>query len=93
VSRAAIDDGWDDSRESLDERELPQETDQDDDDDESATDECAACGAEIYYDATRCPHCGRDIVPGSRPDPRRRGWLFLLLVVFAIAVAIGLASR
>lgn len=55
-------DDWNDRLEEWD------EVADDDDDEETEVLPCPACGAEVYEDAERCPHCGDFIVR------RLRGW-------------------
>ena len=58
MSRTHIDD------EPLDD-EGPSQADLDElDDDSIDVAPCPACGADIYADAERCPHCGRYVTPG-----------------------------
>jgi predicted nucleic acid-binding Zn ribbon protein len=81
----AYDDAEDDD---LDDRELPDGSDQDDDEDGSVdTVKCPSCGRQVYEGAQRCPYCGEYI---SREDPRRPAppplWFVVGVIILIIAL-------
>jgi DNA-directed RNA polymerase subunit RPC12/RpoP len=80
---------FDDSTESLDDREYPDEEDRDDDLNETLP--CPECGAEIYEEAQRCPHCGSYIVFSTRPFQGRSWWWIALGILAVVAVVVMLA--
>lgn len=77
--------GFDEDR-PLEDREYP-DPDEFDDDDETATVQCAACGAEMYDDAPQCPVCGEYVgaLRGSLWEGRPGWWIALgLLGIIAV---------
>ncbi len=53
---------------------------------------CNNCGALIYEDSVRCPHCGWYLTSDTSPwSGRSRGWILLgLLGIVALIVALML---
>ena len=85
---------WFDESDELDDNEYPDEDLEDDD--LSETLPCPECGAEVYEDSERCPHCGHYITTGSGSlwAGRPAWWVLLGLlgivaVVFALIVLAG----
>ncbi|MBN1491930.1 MAG: hypothetical protein JXA69_18605 [Phycisphaerae bacterium] len=58
----------------------------DESDVEAYTLPCPACGAMVYEDADKCPHCGEWITPVGEAARRSRTWRWPLLVVLLILV-------
>jgi hypothetical protein len=56
------------------------------DDDEDQTTYCPDCGAAIYDDAVRCPHCGSYVTPSTHPFSGRPWWWIALGVAGIVAV-------
>ncbi len=56
-------------------------------DDEGGTIRCSQCGASIYEDSVRCPHCGWYVTPDTSPWSGRPAW-WILLAVAGIAALI-----
>jgi predicted nucleic acid-binding Zn ribbon protein len=73
--------GYDEQDDDLHDRELPDASDQDDDDGSVDTVACPSCGADVYEQAERCPHCGQ-YQSGERARPQRRGLKWLIAVAF-----------
>lgn len=57
--------------------------------DESDSADCPACGASVYIDADRCPHCGEWITStAGQAGPGR--WAVVVAVVLLIAMLLWL---
>jgi len=67
------DDDWDDD-------DLPEEGDED------AETPCPYCGAPIYDDAVRCPHCGEYLSAEDAPYQPRPWWLIAGVVAGLIVI-------
>ncbi len=53
---------------------------------------CPSCGAEVYEETQRCPHCGDWIMPLAGSTRRkRRVWIIaaLLAIIAILAFVIG----
>jgi hypothetical protein len=83
---------WDESSDSLDDREYPDADDLDDGSTDTVV--CPHCGADVYEDADQCPECGMFLLSDTRVwSSKSLGWiaLGLLGVVAAIlALILGL---
>ena len=53
---------------------------------------CPSCGAEVYEETQRCPHCGDWIVPHAAHARRKRG-LWIVAAVLALIAIVVLALR
>lgn len=69
------DDDWDEPEDAFDGP----------DDDGPDTDTCRYCGAEIYDDSVRCPHCEKYLSEEDAP-PRRHPWWIALGVLAVLAI-------
>ena len=76
------------------EDEGPQETDLRDLSDEGEVDTvpCPICGAEVYEDAQRCPHCG-GYITGDLPQRSSGAWWWVVLSLVIVAIAVYLLTR
>ncbi len=83
---------WDESSESFDDREYPDEDDLDDGSTDTRV--CPHCSADVYEDADQCPECGEYLMSDTRVWSSKSLWwiaLGLLGVVAAIlALVLGL---
>ena len=70
----ATDDDWDDIDDDID----------DDVDDLLA---CPACGADMYGDSPRCPHCGEYVSAAETWSAGRPGWV-VVTACLCLAMAI-----
>lgn len=64
------------------------------DDDEAEVCACPNCGADVYEDAVRCPHCGEYVTFSTAALAGRPWWwvaTFLLGVVAVIIVLVRFA--
>lgn len=68
-----------------DDRDDPQSIDMEWDDDDTATEECPACGREVYADVPRCPGCGAWL-DESFAERQSRRWLWPVIVAVLVAV-------
>lgn len=59
------------------------------DDDDAGVFWCPKCGSEMYGDSTRCPSCGDDVTPGTRPMPL---WMWIAVIVVGLAMLAGLVA-
>ena len=73
----------------LDDDEGPDEYDYDDE--VSETCPCPECGAEVYEDAERCPHCGAYITFATGPWSGRPSWWIVLGIVGVACAVLVLA--
>ena len=62
------------------------------DDDLTETVPCAQCGAEVYEDAVRCPHCGTYISHDVDLWSGRPGWWIILGLLGIAAVILALLA-
>jgi len=54
--------------------------------DEPAEVRCPSCGAEVFEDCQKCPHCGEWIVAAARAGRGGRGRLWLIAAIVLIVV-------
>jgi hypothetical protein len=64
--------------------------DDDWDEDDDTTRPCPYCRRAIHEDAVRCPYCENYLSREDEPGGRRSKWFYLVLVL-ALAVAVGWA--
>ena len=80
-----------DREEEVSEPEMPDESDVQGDREPSGTYPCPYCGAEVYEEAIRCPHCQRYV---SRPAAHRPGrWIVLGVLLAIVALVVWLVVR
>ena len=81
---------WDESSDSFDDREYPDEDDLDDGSTDTVV--CPHCGADVYEDADQCPECGMFLLSDTRVwSSKSLGWIALgLLGVIAAILALVL---
>ena len=60
-------------------------------DDDTDVTPCPACGADVYEDAERCPHCGAYIVPGRAGAGWRR-WVVIAAVLALAGLVVWLIA-
>ena len=80
---------FDDSTESLEDHEFPDEDDLDEDPNETLP--CPECGAEVYEETPRCPHCGSYVTFSAHPFQGRSWWWIGLGILGIVAVVVVLA--
>jgi hypothetical protein len=73
----------DDPADSLEDREFPDEDELDDDLSQTVT--CPECGADVYEDTPRCPHCGNYLGSPTHAITAGRGWWFALGIIGILA--------
>ncbi|WP_158633562.1 hypothetical protein [Tautonia sociabilis] len=76
---------WDDDEED----DLLEPNEEEDDDEESGVLPCPSCGAEVFEDAERCPHCGDFIVGRRLRAWEGRPWWWIVLGLLGIGAVIG----
>ena len=47
---------------------------------------CPSCGAEVYEETQRCPHCGEWIMPLATSARRKSRWWIIAAVLALIAI-------
>ena len=62
------------------------------DDESSETLPCPNCGAEIYEDTERCPHCGEYVTPTGSLWAGRPAWWIILGILGTLATIIVLGG-
>lgn len=91
VPYAADDDEWDDDEsdddESDDEADVEGESSALDEADAATLTACSQCGASIYDDSPRCPHCGT-YLPTDVSPLRGRPWWWLALGLAGVAATV-----
>ena len=82
----------DDSDDSLDDREFPDEDDLDGDGGEYLP--CPECGVDIYEDSQRCPYCGSYVTFSTHPFTGRAWWWVALglLGILSVIVILSIAG-
>lgn len=76
-----------DTGEFDDDQDDPREEDIEAGDDDEPGAYCPECGAGVFELANRCPDCGRDITPASRPPWRFARSIFLPLSLVLLVTA------
>lgn len=71
--------------------ELP--TADDDAEELTSTQECPACGADVYEDAEQCPACGEWMTSATRAWEGKPIWWIALGLLGIIAVILGFLPR
>ena len=79
---------WDESPDSDDDPEYPDEDDSDHGDTDTVV--CQHCGADVYEDADQCPACGMYLIPDTRTWSGRSIWWIGLGLLGIIAVILAL---
>jgi len=46
---------------------------------------CPKCGAVMYADSTLCPKCGDYVTPGAKPSSALPAWMWVGIVLIALA--------
>ncbi len=91
------DQDWEDLEFDDDDDENPDADDQDDDfdaddDEETSVVPCPSCGADVYEEADRCPHCGSFIDPTAAPRRDKPGWWVGLSRVSVVWLVLSLSG-
>jgi hypothetical protein len=81
-------DRWDESADSFDDCEYPEEADGDDG--SADTIGCPHCGADVYEDADQCPECGMYLVADTRVWSGKSLWWIALGLLGIVAVILAL---
>jgi hypothetical protein len=82
------DDDFYESDDEMSDHELPEEDAWDDDSSETVP--CLLCGADIYEDAVRCPHCGEYVTEQTNVWSGRPTWWILLGLLGIMALVLAL---
>ena len=80
---------WDESPDSLDDREYPDADPRDDDDAETVV--CPECGTDVYEDADQCPECGMFMIRDTHIWRGKSLWWIALGLLGIIAVIVAMA--
>lgn len=81
-------DRWDESSDSFDDREYPDEADLDDGSADTIV--CPHCGADVYEDADQCPECGMFLLADTRVWSSRSLWWIVLGLLGVVAAILAL---